>query len=875
MFQNLKKTEYWLPALATLVTPVLLELLLHLFIYGKLGARIVYPVLFALSAGALLFGLCSLLPKKAGAPVLCVLLGLVTLYFEIHLVYNSIFGEFMSLMQLFTGGAAVTNFFDQMLYGIWQVLPQILAMLLPLAAVIVLSCMKLLRFPRWKWHRPLAACVLCVVLHFCAIGVMASAGTDAFSVYGLYTNRNTGTEISVNNLGLITTTRLECRYMLLPDGDADTPAEYIPQEKEELNDSTEYNVLDIDFAALSESRTDSVLKKLDAYFDAVTPTEKHGYTGLLEGYNLITICAESFSPLLIDPERTPTLHKLSTGGFIFENFFGTYGSNTTNGEYTFCMGNYPDMSRSKAAASFFASQANYLPFCLGNQLKEQGYQTWAYHNYSGEYYSRRDTHPNMGYTEFQAAGSGLDIEINWPSSDLEMMQASVADFLSSDQPFHAYYMTFSGHYQYDWENPMSLKNKAMAENLPYSETVQAYIACNNELEAALAYLMEQLEAAGQAEKTVIVLTNDHYPYGLTDAQYSELAGYAVDTVFEKFRNSFICYVPGMEPVTVDTYCSTADILPTILNLFGLPYDSRLLAGRDVLSDGASGMAVLADQSFVTKDYGFDAATGEVRVFTEGYTVDGADLLRRQNLISNQMQVSLDVLNYDYYRSTVAKHLLRPGEPAPEGSLQQPDPDPTQPQEKPALPFDDIPEGKSTDCLEFLIGNGYLEPASETKYGYSAKATYAEFLDVLYRMAGSPDMNTTWVYMGSYRTMTGKYLPAAKWAAHNGLLNVYPESMNSYRSLPRSDAAVTLMKLAASMGFSTEVDDEALLAEMAAEHPEFTADECRALHWCYNHLIIQGSGGKLRTVMDSDPTLNRYDMARVIYHFWLYVLQENT
>ncbi len=869
MPEKIRKTKWWLSALAALVTPVLLELLLHLFIYGKLGGRIVYPVLFALSAGAAVYALCSLLPGKAGAPVLCVLLGLMTLYFEIHLVYNSIFGEFMSLMQLFTGGAAVTNFFGQMLYGIWQVLPQILALLVPLAVVIVLSCMKLLQFPKWKWYRPAAGCLLCVLLHFCTVGVMASAGTDAFSVYGLYTNRNTGTEISVNNLGLITTTRLECKYMLLPDENGKEPAAYNPQEKEELDGSTEYNVLDIDFAALAESRTDSMLQKLDTYFDTVTPTEKHGCTGLLEGYNLITICAESFSPLLIDPEQTPTLYKLANGGFIFENFFGTYASNTTNGEYTFCMGNYPDMSRSKAAASFFASQANYLPFCLGNELKEQGYRTWAYHNYSGEYYSRRDTHPNMGYDTFQAAGSGLDIEINWPSSDLEMMQASVADYLSSDQPFHAYYMTFSGHYQYDWENPMSLKNKAMAENLPYSETVQAYIACNNELEAALAYLMEQLEAAGVADKTVIVLTNDHYPYGLTDAQYSELAGYEVDTVFEKYRNSFICYVPGMEPVTVDTYCSTADILPTILNLFGLPYDSRLLAGRDVLSEGASGMAVLSDQSFVTKDYGFDAATGEVTVFTEGYTVDGADLLRRQNLIANQMQVSLDVLNYDYYRHAVPKYLLKPGEPVPEEETLLPE---ETPKEEPALPFDDIPEGKSLDCLEFLIGNGYLEPVSETKFGYSAKATYAEFLDVLYRMAGSPDMDTTWVYLGSYQTMSGKYLPAVKWAAQNGLLNVYPENMNSYRALPRTDAVVSLMRYAASMGYSTEVDDEELLKEMTAEHPELRPEECRALHWCYNHLIIQGSGGKLRSVMDSDPELNRYDMARVIYHFWLYVLQ---
>lgn len=860
-----ERGKNWISALAAVLTPVYLEVLLHLFIYGEINGRIVYPILFAAATGVLLYALCSLLPQKAGPAVLCVLLGLVSLYFEIHLVYNSIFGEFMSLMQFFTGGAAVTNFFDQMLYGIWQILPQILGMLLPLAAVILLSCLKKLRFPRWKWYRPLAAAVVCAIIHFGAVGAMAAAGTGAYSVYGLYTSRNTGTEISVNNIGLISTTRLECKFMLFPGEEEHAPADYAQLEKEALDDSKEYNVLDINFQALAENRSDPILKKLDAYFDTVTPTEKHAYTGMLEGYNLITICAESFSDLLIDPVRTPTLYKLATNGFVFRNFFGTYGSNTTNGEYTFCMGNYPDMSRSKAAASFFASQSNFLPFCLGNQLKAQGYQTWAYHNYSGEYYSRRDTHPNMGYTEFQAAGSGLDIQINWPSSDLEMMEASVDDFLSVDQPFHAYYMTFSGHYQYDWENPMSLKNKAMAENLPYSETVQAYIACNNELELALTYLLERLEEAGEADNTVIVLTNDHYPYGLTDPQYSELAGHPVDTVFEKFRNSFICYVPGMEPVEVDTYCSTVDILPTILNLFGLPYDSRLLAGRDALSEGASGMAVLSDQSFVTADYGFNAASGQVKVFTEGYEVDPDDLLRRQSQIQNQFQVSLDVLNYDYYEHTVPKTQAQLKEEAQQEAQQRAEPENR-------LPFDDIPEGKSTDCLEFLIGNGYLEPASETKFGYDAAATYAEFLDVLYRMEGCPNMDTTWVYLGSTRVMTGKYLPAVKWAAHNKLLNVYPENMNSYRPLTRVNAAVSLMKYAEKMGFPTEVNDEALLAEMAAEHPEFTAEECRALHWCYDHLIIQGSGGKIRTVMDSNPELKRYDMARVIYNFWLYVLQ---
>lgn len=854
-FRSIKPSSWTALALA-LLSPVYLELALHLFIYKQASERIVFPILFALAAGVLVFALCTWLPRRASGPVFCVLLGLLTFYFEVQLVYNSIFGEFMSIMQLFTGAAAVTNFFKQMLYGIWRIFPMILAMLIPVALSIVLLCLKKMEIPRLRWYWPVSGVAVFLILHFGTVGVMAAGGSSAYSVYGLYTSQDTVTEISVNNIGLLSTTRLELKYMLFPQA-AETaePVEYhaVQNDPVEIADIQEYNMLDLDFDALAASTDNEFLQNLDQYFSMVTPTEKNEYTGMLKDYNLIMLCAESFSNLLIDPERTPALYKLSTGGFVFNNYFGTYGSNTTNGEYTFCMGIYPDMSRSKTAASFFASQSNYLPFCMGNEFSALGVQTWAYHNYSGEYYSRNDTHPNMGYI-FQSAGEGLDIEINWPSSDLEMMEASVDDYLSNGEQFHAYYMTFSGHYQYDWENPMSKRNQAMTDGLPYSDTVKAYIACNQELEYALEYLLDRLEEAGVADKTVIVLTNDHYPYGLTAEQYNELAGREIDTTFEKFRNSFICYVPDMEPVQVDTYCSTVDILPTLLNLFGLEYDSRLLVGRDVLSEGASQMAVLSDQSFVTKDYGFDAATGQVTVFTDGYEVDEADLAERQALIQTQFRVSLDILNYDYYAHAF--------------------PDGHEPviQTEEGLPFTDIPEGISTDCIEFIWKNGYIDAASETKFGYSATGSYAEFLDVLYRMEGNPDTGSVWIDWGSQTPITGRFLDAIRWGVSKGLLNVSPQSLSSYSNIRRKDAAVTILRYAESLGYSTAVEDEAYLSELIEDYPTLTAEEVRALYWCYGNLILRGSNGKLLSLLDySFNTMTRYEMTRMIYNFYVHVM----
>ncbi len=62
---------------------------------------------------------------------------------------------------------------------------------------------------------------------------------------------------------------------------------------------------------------------------------------------------------------------------------------------------------------------------------------------------------------------------------------------------------------------MAAKNQALVEDAPYSEHVRAYLACQIELDRALELLLERLEGGRWADNTVIALTADHYPYGLT------------------------------------------------------------------------------------------------------------------------------------------------------------------------------------------------------------------------------------------------------------------------------------------------------------------------------------------------------------------------
>jgi arylsulfatase A-like enzyme len=375
---------------------------------------------------------------------------------------------------------------------------------------------------------------------------------------------------------------------------------------------------------------------------------------MLEDYNLIVLCAEAFFPGAIHEEVTPTLYKLANSGFVFQNYYTTFPNNTTDGEYTLCMGLYPDMSRGKTMASFYASRESYLPYCLGNIFSQQkGVSGYGYHNYLGSYYGRDESHTNMGY-EMKFADAGMEFTTDWPSSDLEMMMQSVDDYIDSGEQFHAYYMTFSGHLSYDRDtNPMAHRNWEAVKHLPYSNEAKAYISCNIELDKALAYLMQRLEEAGIADKTAIVLTADHHPYGLTDSQCGELRGENIIKL-NKFKSSLIFWVGGLEkPVIVDEYCCTVDVLPTILNLWGFEFDSRMLAGTDVFSDGIH-VAVLKDKTFFTDKVWVETEYGIIKYLVDPEELPEGYIENMMQLIETKFSLSSDILNSAYYNFVFEK-----------------------------------------------------------------------------------------------------------------------------------------------------------------------------------------------------------------------------
>ncbi len=834
---------------------VYIEICLHYCIFGSFGKRIIYPAMFACDFGAFCLLVTGVLPRIPRRILATILVVAQVFYAEVQVVYHQVFGNLMALNMVTMGGGVLTNFGAQILHGMSEVIVPILLLLLPLVVYIVLVVLKARKkiYTRLRWKQNLAAFAILVA------GLCATFGLLVMKpkVYNIFNDVSTSTDTSYKNVGMIGTIGQELRYMILGveysagfvDGTIGVGVSGTVYSAEEYNvDAT------LDFTALAKSTEDEALQAIDEYLATIIPTEKNEYTGMFEGYNLITICAEAFSSYLIDEELTPMLYEMSTNGIVFENYYGTFKSVTTNGEYTMCMGLFPDMSRTKVDSSFDLSSTHYLPYCLGNALGSLDYLTYAYHNYWSDFYNRIYTHTNMGYT-FKTPDNGLDMEMTWPSSDLDMMVCSVEDFIDSGESFHAYYMTFSGHYQYDWDNAMSLKNQDAVSDLDYSETVQAYIACNLELEYALEYLMERLEEAGIADKTVIVLTNDHYPYGLAEEYYNELAGEEIDTTYGIYKNSFICYCAGMEEsIIVEDYCCTVDILPTLLNLFGVEYDSRLLAGTDVLSSSTH-VAILSDQSFLTEGFRYDASTGTLTITDPSITVDEATLNDYIAYVANKFVLSTQILDNDFYAYVFGV----------ESSSAEDD--------ESVITFTDLTSGvnifQQSNVLR-MYRKGFVDAEGEDYFGGKSDCLLGEFVDVLYRITDYPDITDDALpegYMDGEFTSESDYYDAVCWAYEIGLIHDDDTYLRSDECIDRETAARIILRYAIWYGLDVTVDSDTLESCMEL-YTDIEEETIVAFIWCVENSVMQDMEveemAELRT-----QSLNRFKMVNFLCYLYSY------
>lgn len=703
---------------------IYLELIVHLAAFSELDATFfAYVTLFSMSGGMLMALLCTIFDHKINYIISLVLIGAATLLCAIQVVYSAFFGNFFQLTTLGMAGN-LADFMDNTIKAIFANIHWILLLFVPFILLAIFG-RKVVVPEKANWM--LRGCCAVLSLCFFMLGTLyVNAHDEASGDKFLYGDGFIVSD-SIGRFGVFTTARLELHYELFgkdsfsdpndtivinnnttalrgedifgtkdpvtsgntgaveppvssdstgtgtgdPSSDVTTSPDEATTEPPIVIDRSPQR-LDIDFEALKAdalAKKNTKLYNAHAFFESREGTNKNEYTGLFKGKNLIFITVEAWAPAAINKRLTPTLYMMQNEGFVFDNYYcSMWGGSTATGEYANITGNFY-----YSASCLNLSSSKYLPFTMGNMLKNVGYSTHGFHNNSYKYYSRNLSHPNFGY-DWHAVGNWNATYTKpnaWPQSDYEMAVNSLS-FLDQNEPFHLYYMTVSGHsYETFSGNSQAAKHRSYVTSVlgnEYSNQLSlSYISSQYEVELMVKALYDECERLGILEDTVFVLAPDHFPYSLSEddannqAALAEMYGLPKEDIYnnyELYRAPLIIWSGSMkQPVKVEKVCSAIDILPTLLNLFGLEYDSRILMGQDILDAGAEGIVTLnflkSSYHFIT-DYGFfNFTTKKFEVFEQYSGVDPAALeayvSQKRDYLYYMRIYGPYILDSDYYR----------------------------------------------------------------------------------------------------------------------------------------------------------------------------------------------------------------------------------
>lgn len=405
--------------------------------------------------------------------------------------------------------------------------------------------------------------------------------------------------------------------------------------------------------------------------------ETSRYHGVSEGNNLIMVLVESFEwyPLTIyDEELTkqiyPNLTKLVSESVTCDNFYAREKTDTS--EALMLLGSNPS---GKYLHYDFAE--NTYPYSLPSLFRQQA-QTlgWdsvrirSYHHNTGTFYNRKQLHQSLGF-EFLTDINDMaayGVKNTWNTEqkernlDSDAMACMKDEMFPTDSPFFTFWITFSSHGFYDertnfreyYEKFDSLG--VFPEGDTYESYLRTYAAAIADLDKAVGIMMNDLEQKELLEDTTILLISDHNTY------YSSLSNYVkdIDTRYnsELYRVPCIIYDQKLtkamdeagESRSITKFTTTADVIPTVLDLLGIPGWKNLYYGSTVFGNRESVIFSRAYNLLLTDKF-MGYSLSDIKYRAEGTTdEDFQDFERRAILHVERMRL-LDQIFYSDYFST--------------------------------------------------------------------------------------------------------------------------------------------------------------------------------------------------------------------------------
>ena len=394
---------------------------------------------------------------------------------------------------------------------------------------------------------------------------------------------------------------------------------------------------------------------------------KNKYTGIFKGKNLIFVQLEGTDNWLINEFDTPTLYKMIKSSFNFTNHYSYYngGGSTFNSEFAVNTGFITPLSYTQNAYTF---NKNSFPYSMANLFKNEGYIVNAFHMNTGEYYSRTANYINWGYDNYYGL---IDIQEYTDESymlDRELILNKTFNQLifPTDTNFIDYIITYSGHtpftntkgvckqlYNLDNqpEEPTNNKenNSTKEDNEETEQTVFIQMTEEEcvrrqakETDYMMELLLQNLEEKKLINNTVIVVFTDHYLYTLSDKtlldKYKETDNNLIN------KTPFFIWSNNSKQTNIKEPTSQLNILPTVLNLFGINYNPNNYIGKDALSSKYDGIVFFSDYSWY--DGNVYVENGEV---TNNKNIS-YDKLEEKNYYINYITKKNDLaLKFNYFK----------------------------------------------------------------------------------------------------------------------------------------------------------------------------------------------------------------------------------
>ena len=583
--------------------------------------------------------------KKVNFIIFLVITFLIIFLFSAQLVYFKIYESFFSF-NAFVFLGAIKDGYDKVLLTIWQNIIYIILFFVP----IIIFFIKVPKgFSFFNKYESLALAILLFVsFGYHSLIINNVNKEETYSFYNLFYNINMPI-LNVKNFGLLSSSVISANRTIFGFEEHQHESEDILTNNiTSLSDAAklEYNSTDINFEKLAKNENNNTIKNLHNYFNNQIATEKNEFSGMFKDKNLIFIMAESFDEIAIHKELTPTLYKLKNEGIIFNNYFSPkYPASTADGEYMLEWGTLPIIGENY---SLIDMVYNTNPYILPRIFKNNNYKTYVYHNYFGYYNHRKQYFSTLNFDGYRYCNEGIKMYCDhFHGSDMDMMDQTIDDYLDKDK-FFAYYITLSGHGSYDSSNFVANKHINKLNGYSYPANIKYYMAAHIDFDLAMKQLITKLEKANRLDDTIIVISSDHSPYYLTNQQVNILSKMDRDNKFDRNRASLIIYNSELnKKYSIDKYAMNIDVLPTILNLFGFKYDSRLIIGKDIMSNNNDGVVIFPDRSWVNSYGAYDSASGDFWPYTSN--VDSKYVSKVTQEVNDKYHVSVTMQYNDYYK----------------------------------------------------------------------------------------------------------------------------------------------------------------------------------------------------------------------------------